>query len=302
MQFTMGKFRFKVLIRPSITIAFAFIGAFVARVVTPPEIFSVTGVYFVVIAGGAFGLLGFILPEVIEFMGKAGINVLARQIADRFPEPSEIRFGRSSKKKPSKKKYVNPIVVDTSVLVDGRIIEVVKTGFLFGTFIIIPSVIDELHKLSDSSNDLKRGRGRLGLDKLAQLKKEKGIKVEILKTEPKDEEVDAKLVKMAKDVKGSLLTLDYNLNKVASVKGVKILNLNELANAVKTAVLPQDSLDIKVSAKGKEKNQGVGYLEDGTMVVVEDGAGFRGKSIRVKVQRVFQTAAGKMIFARKAKS
>ncbi len=294
----------KSFLRLALFIVFGFIGAFVARSGTPPDIFAITGGYFLLAAVIAFATLGFILPDVLELAGKAGIAALAKQIADHIPtrtgpQISMSRFpfkGRRSKK--AINGYVNPLVVDTSSLIDGRLSEVAQTGFLFGTFLVIPSVISELHKLSDSADDLKRAKGRRGLDVLAGLKKNKRVKVEILRSEPKDNEVDDKLVSLARKLKGRILTVDYNLNKVSKIRGVDILNVNELANAVKTAVLPKDSLEIRVSAKGREKGQGIGYLQDGTMVVVENGVDFEGKSVRVEVQRVLQTAAGKMIFAR----
>lgn len=292
----------KGFLRLALFIVFGFIGAFVARSGTPPDIFAITGGYFLLAAVIAFATLGFILPDVLELAGRAGIAALAKQIADHIPNPAGSPISvrnfafRGRKKKNSG--YVNPLVVDTSALIDGRLAEVAQTGFLFGTFLVIPSVIGELHKLSDSADDLKRAKGRRGLDILDGLKKNKKVKVEILGSEPKDPEVDDKLVSLARKLKGRILTVDYNLNKVSKIRDVDILNVNELANAVKTAVLPKDSLDIAVSAKGREKGQGVGYLQDGTMVVVENGADLMGKNVRVEVQRVLQTAAGKMIFAR----
>lgn len=289
----------KSFLRLALFIVFGFIGAFVARSGTPPDIFAITGGYFLLAAVLAFATLGFILPDVLELAGRAGIAVLAKQIADHIPTSAgSVRNFSFRGRKKKNSGYVNPLIVDTSALIDGRLAEVAQTGFLFGTFLVIPSVIGELHKLSDSADDLKRAKGRRGLDILDGLKKNKKIKVEILGSEPKDLEVDDKLVSLARKLKGRLLTVDYNLNKVSKVRGVDILNVNELANAVKTAVLPKDSLDITVSAKGREKGQGVGYLQDGTMVVIENGVDLVGKDVRVEVQRVLQTAAGKMIFAK----
>lgn len=291
----------KVFLRPSIAIVFVFIGAYIARSGTPPEIFAITGNYFTLIAALSFGTLGFILPDILELAGKAGIAVLARELAERIPNPRmvdlrpRIPFRRRNSKL---KKYLNPIVVDTSALIDGRILEVAKTGFLTGTLIVLPSVIGELHNFADSSDVLRRKKGRRGLDVLSDLKKVKKLKVEIAKSEPKEEQVDNKLVAISRKYKAKLLTLDYNLNKVARVHGVRILNLNELANALKTAVLPNDSLEVVIREKGKEKGQGVGYLEDGTMVVVENGADLTQQKVNVLVRKVIQTNAGKMIFGR----
>ncbi len=291
----------KVFLRPSVAIVFVFLGALIARSGTPPEIFAITGNYFTVIAALAFGTLGFILPDIIELAGKAGINVLARELADRIPNPStaairsRFSFSRKSKKN---KKYDNPIAVDTSALIDGRVLELVKTGFISGTFLIIPSVLHELQKFADSADNVRRSKGRRGLDVLGEIKKSKNIKVEIIKNESKEAEVDDKLVAVCKRVGAKLMTTDYNLNKVADIRGIKILNINELANAIKTVVLPSERLEVVIVEKGKEKNQGVGYLPDGTMVVVENGADLAGKRENVLVRKVIQTNAGKMIFAR----
>lgn len=295
--------KFRLLLRPALTIVFGFFGAFIARWGTPSQILAVTGEYFVFVAFVAFAVLGFILPDIIELAGKASITVLAKQISERIPNPSASRLSvpRISLRRRHKAIfYENPMVLDTSALIDGRIGDVVKTGFLYGTFLVIPSVISELQALADSADDGRRARGRHGLDTLRGLQKIRKLKLIVLQREPKDANVDDKLVSIAKKVKGKLVTVDFNLNKVGRIKGVDILNVNELTNAVKTAVLPSEILSIKVSALGKEKDQGVGYLDDGTMVVIEGGASSKGKKINVSVHRVFQTAAGQMIFARLA--
>ncbi len=292
----------KSFLRLALFIVFGFIGAYVARSGTPPDIFAITGGYFLLAAVLAFATLGFILPDVLELAGRAGIAALARQIAELIPasrsQISVSRFAFRRKKSADKEKYVNPLLVDTSSLIDGRILEVAQSGFLFGTLLVMPSVIDELHKLSDSRDELKRKKGRRGLDILSKLKKDRKVRLELLRVDPKEKDVDAKLVTLARKLKGRILTVDYNLNKVASIRGVSILNINELANALKAAVMPKDVLELVVMEKGREKGQGVGYLPDGTMVVVEKGADLQGKSVQVEVQRVFQTAAGKMIFAK----
>ncbi|MDP2633054.1 MAG: hypothetical protein Q8P25_05040 [Candidatus Curtissbacteria bacterium] len=237
-----------------------------------------------------------------ETFTPAQIASLAREIATYLPRTAVASLAAGKKRFDSrasrKKKYINPIIVDTSVLVDGRLLDIAATGFIFGTLFILPSVVSELHALSDSSDDLKRARGRRGLDILKALKGEKKLKVEIPKIEPREEAVDDKLVAFAKKVGGQVMTMDFNLGKVADVKGVGVLNLNELINALKTAVLPHEVLEVGVMSRGKGKNQGVAYLPDGTMVVVEEGAGFIGKTIKVVVLRVIQTNAGKMIFAK----
>src|SRR3990167_2995781 len=287
--------KLKTFLRPSLSVVFGFLGAFIAKTGTPPEIFEVTGDYFLIVAVAAFGLFGFILPDVLEFTGRAGIAALAHQIANYLHVAR-----RGVKRQPKYSKYKNPLVIDTSALIDGRFLDVVKTGFIYGTFLIIPSVVSELHRLADNPSELKRVKGRRGLESLSSLQLDKNIKVEMLSFEPDDQTVDDKLVKLASSIRAKIITVDFNLNRVAKVKKVAVLNLNELANTVKTAVLPSEQLRIQINAVGKEKNQGVGYLADGTMVVVEDAANLKGKTVDVEVLRVLQTVAGKMIFARRA--
>lgn len=297
------QFKLKVLLRPALTVVFGFLGAFIARSGTPPGIFVVTGDYFLIVAFAAFAILGFILPDIIELMGKASLAVLAKQIAERIPIPPTPRLSVpriSLRRKNRRKIYENPLIVDTSALIDGRMLSVANAGFLSGSLLVIPSVIKELHKLADNADENKRVRGRRGLDVIGKLRHVKGIKVISLNTEPTDKEVDHKLVSLTRKSNGKLITVDFNLNKVAKAKGLKILNLNELANAVKTNIIPDSKLAIKIASLGKEKGQGVGYLDDGTMIVVEDGAGYKGKTISVKVHRVLQTEAGQMIFAKVA--
>lgn len=291
---------FKFLFRPSIAIVFGFIGVFIARSATPPQIFAVTGEYFLLIAFLTFATFGFLLPDIVELAGKAGLAVLARQIADRIPNPrnvSRINFRRKVK---VQKKAENLVVIDTSVLIDGRLLEIARSGFLVGKLLIIPSVLSELQRLADNADEMKRSKGRRGLDILRSIQKLKVVKVEVLKHEPVVAAVDTKLVETAKKYSARLMTVDFNLNKVSKVRGVEVLNINELANALKTSVLPNEHLTILISAKGRENNQGVGYLPDGTMVVVEDGYMYKGRSTDVVVKKVIQTNAGKMIFARRA--
>lgn len=295
----------KVFLRPALSIIFGFIGIFIARGGTPPDIFAIVGEYFLFVAFLSFATLGFILPDIIVLAGNAGITVLAKQIAEIIVEsrPRTINVPRVSfRRSKNGPKYTNPIVVDTSVLVDGRIIPLINLGFLYGTILVIPSVVEELHKLSDSADENKRIRGRRGLDFLGQLKKTRNTKIEVLRSEPKAKEVDYKIVELAKKTHGKLMTLDFNLNKVAKIRGVDVLNINDLTNSLKLQVQPKDVLTIKISGLGKEKGQGVGYLDDGTMIVVDSAGNLVGKKASVEVERVFQSSAGKMIFAKLPKT
>ncbi|RBW67730.1 PIN/TRAM domain-containing protein [Bacillus taeanensis] len=190
-------------------------------------------------------------------------------------------------------------ILDTSVIIDGRIADICQTGFLEGTLVIPQFVLEELQHIADSSDVLKRNRGRRGLDILNKIQKELAVNVEIYEGDFEEiHEVDSKLVKLAKLLSGAVVTNDFNLNKVCELQNVAVLNINDLANAVKPVVLPGEELNVQVIKDGKEHNQGVGYLDDGTMIVVEEGRNYIGKTIDVVVTSVLQTSAGRMIFAK----
>jgi uncharacterized protein YacL len=190
------------------------------------------------------------------------------------------------------------IVVDTSAIIDGRIAEIVESGFIYGTLVVPRFVLDELQHIADSSDTLRRNRGRRGLEILNRMQKEPGSPVRIVEDDiPDVPEVDAKLVALARTRSRVILTNDFNLNRVAELQGVRVMNINSLANAVKPAVLPGEELRVRVIQEGKEAGQGVGFLDDGTMIVVEGGARHIDKDLDVAVTRVLQTVAGRMIFA-----
>jgi uncharacterized protein YacL len=190
------------------------------------------------------------------------------------------------------------IVVDTSAIIDGRIAEIVESGFIYGTLVVPKFVLEELQHIADSSDTLRRNRGRRGLEILNRMQKESTTPVEILDEDvPEVAEVDAKLVALARVRSKAILTNDFNLNRVAELQGVRVLNINSLANAVKPAVLPGEELRVRVIQEGKEPGQGVGFLDDGTMIVVEGGVRYIDKDLDVAVTRVLQTVAGRMIFA-----
>lgn len=190
-------------------------------------------------------------------------------------------------------------ILDTSVIIDGRIADICQTGFLEGTLMIPEFVLEELQHIADSSDVLKRNRGRRGLDILNKIQKELPVNVEIYEGDFEEiHEVDSKLVKLAKLLDGYVVTNDFNLNKVCDLQGVSVLNINDLANAVKPVVLPGEEMVVQVIKDGKEQNQGIAYLDDGTMIVVEEGRNYIGKNIEVIVTSVLQTSAGRMIFAK----
>ena len=220
------------------------------------------------------------------------IALLTRSRQEGEEEKSDTFFDRTNL-------TASPKVLDTSVIIDGRILDIINTDFLEGELIVTEFVLEELQHIADSPDDLKRERGRRGLDVINQIKESDNIKLTVLNKDYKNiKEVDAKLLKLAMDLGAKVFTNDYNLNKVADVQGIPILNINDLANSLKPVVIPGEKMEIEVIKKGKGKNQGVGYLEDGTMVVVEDGQDLIDQTIKAKVTSVLQTSAGRMIFVR----
>jgi uncharacterized protein YacL len=197
----------------------------------------------------------------------------------------------------------NRVVVDTSAIIDGRIADIAATGFILGTLIVPRFVLDELQRIADSPDTLRRNRGRRGLEILTLLQADQTTAIEVVEaTYPEVTEVDAKLMAYARDTGAAILTNDYNLNRVAELQGIRVLNVNELANAVKSVVHPGEDLSVRVIQEGKEQGQGVGYLDDGTMIVVEGGVRFMDREVPVSVTRVLQTVAGRMIFAQPRES
>jgi len=192
----------------------------------------------------------------------------------------------------------NRVVVDTSAVIDGRIVDIARTGFVLGTLVVPRFVLDELQRIADSPDAMRRNRGRRGLEMLSALQKDAISPVEISEaTYPEVPEVDAKLMAYARDHGAAILTNDYNLNRVADLQGIRVLNINELANAVKSVVHPGEEMTVRIIQEGKESGQGVGYLDDGTMIVVEGGLRFLNGDVPITVTRVLQTVAGRMIFA-----
>lgn len=190
-------------------------------------------------------------------------------------------------------------ILDTSVIIDGRIVDIVRTGFLEGRLIVPSFVLRELQLVADSEDSLKRARGRRGLDVLKSLQEEAGVQLEIVQIDyPEVPDVDSKLVKMSGEHGGGILTNDYNLNKVANLQGISVLNLNDLAQALRPVVLPGEDIVVSLIREGKVDSQGVGYLDDGTMVVVDGGRSLLGKKIGAEVTSVLQTSAGRMIFGK----
>jgi uncharacterized protein YacL len=243
---------------------------------------------------------GQILPLAVSLslgLGMVGLTVAKRKDLVVAAEALGI-FRRTDPDKDAPARAGEPhIVVDTSAIIDGRIAEIVESGFIYGTLVVPRFVLDELQHIADSSDTLRRNRGRRGLDILARMQKDPGTPVEIVEASiPDESEVDAKLVALARSRSRVILTNDFNLNRVAELQGVRVMNINSLANAVKPAVLPGEELRVRVIQEGKEAGQGVGFLDDGTMIVIEGGARHIDKDLDVSVTRVLQTVAGRMIF------
>ena len=243
-------------------------------------------------------ILPFVAVLVFSYFGVAIFSMrqndlfgLTRQITARSISAGEVA--------PDAQPATRTILLDTSVIIDGRIADIARTGFLVGSLLIPRFVLNELQYIADSSDSLRRQRGRRGMEVLSQLQKDTTIPVKISDIDVEGvREVDDKLVVLARQLRCPILTNDYNLNRVAEIQGVAVLNVNELANSVKLVFLPGEALQVNIIQEGKESNQGVGYMDDGTMVVVEDGRNFLGKPVMVIVTKVLQTAAGRMIFGR----
>lgn len=252
------------------------------------------------------GIIGEFMPVVISIMlGLAGIYIFITQeklilnFFERFFKDLKfLKMTSEAEKVEVMTVGRQELVVDTSVIIDGRIEDILKTGFILRKLIIPKAVIHEMHKISDSHDNLKRSRGRRGLEILENMQKMKNVDLQIIEDDfPDIKEVDEKLIRIAKKRKSYILTIDYNLNKVAQIQKINVLNINELANALRAIILPGEQLEIKVVQEGKEKKQGVGYLPDGTMVVIEGGDKYIGETVNAEVSRIFQTVAGRMIFA-----
>ncbi len=242
--------------------------------------------------------------------GYLGVVIATRKVKDSLTAAVQARNNTKNETQPffSRAKKKNdgvPKIFDTSVIIDGRIAEIMKTGFLEGPIVIPEFVLVELRHIADSSDSLKRTRGRRGLDILNKIQEEYGVEIyntdneKSLKEIP---EVDVKLLKLAQLMNGKVVTNDFNLNKVAAINGVGVLNINELANTLKPVVIPGEEMTVNLVKQGKDNSQAIAYLDDGTMIVVEDGRKMIGKTTDINVTSVLQTSAGRMIFGRLKKN
>ena len=296
---------------PSVDIAVTLIGVIIGLVLAnligaPFSHLPIVGPYIPVVLSVIFALVG---AQVALRKSKDILDFITRRRSHRARMAGS-RYGKDDDGDPllsdlagtdefPMPQYTRNKLLDTSVIIDGRIEDVLKTGFLAGYMIVPHFVLDELQALSDSADSLKRAKGRRGLDLIQKLQQE-NRQIIIIETSDYDaiSGVDSKLVEMAKDTGSAIVTNDFNLNKVATIQGIAVLNLNDLANALKIVVVPGQELSATLLREGKEHGQAVAYLQDGTMIVVEDGRRFIGKTVRVIVTSVFQTSAGRMIFAK----
>lgn len=288
---------------------------FVRRMPIPDLISSFIGIFLGIIIAVLVYIIGLSqipLPSMIRYVISVFLSLLiifltTRVVNTVYRRKDLILSLRKTRDKISDIKRVTtsdeitakPKILDTSTIIDGRIYYICGTGFIEGSVIIPKFVIEELQKIADSSEDLKRKRGRRGLDLLHKLIEEENVEVKVIdKDFPNLEGVDSKLVQLAKDMEATIVTNDYNLNKVARLQKVEVLNVNDLSNAVKQIILPGEKINVQVIKEGKEEDQGIAYLDDGTMIVVEKGKKLVGETINVIVKGFLQTPAGRMIFTK----
>ena len=244
-------------------------------------------------------IIGSYLPIVLSIiLGLIGINVGLNKKGEIINFFGYFKNINKIKKRENKRSSSEKIL-DTSVIIDGRILDICQTGFLEGDLIIPRFVLSELQHIADSSDSLKRNRGRRGLDILNKMMKINKNKIKIIGKDYKElKEVDAKIIKLAKDINAKVITNDYNLNKIAQLEGLPVLNINDLSNALKAVILPGEEINTQIIKTGKEPEQGVAYLDDGTMIVIEDGNKYIGKRVNILVTSILQTPAGRMIFGK----
>ena len=240
--------------------------------------------------------LGRVVPAIVSLVfGYLGMHIFSLRSGEILDIINERIMGRQRRSQPY---AARQLLLDTSVLIDGRIVEIAETGFIGGTLVVPRFVLSELHRVADSSDALRRNRGRRGLAKLNELQRNNDLPVKIVDDDPEDfGEVDAKLVALSILLNASLVTNDFNLNQVADAQGVDVLNINALANAVRSVYIPGETFAIRIIQEGRDPNQGIGYLDDGTMVVVESGQRFMNRDVNVEVTKLINRPTGRMIFA-----
>lgn len=309
-SFVHGGWRINVtlILRLVLAVIFALIAFIFTEVV--PDIPPFNRIFLRVVITVWFGLMGYgLFPDLAKLVSTATIrfvnNFTSRLSAEitsqmmRLQRPSGFGVGNFSPVSQIGGVSVShPLILDTSAIIDGRILDIAKTHFLSGTVLIPTFILTELQQVADSADFLKRSRGRRGFEIVDELKKVKGLRIEIWDKDVAARNPDEKLLKLAKNLSGKIITTDFNLNRLATVSNITVLNINELANSVRTIAIPGENLKVKVVHLGKDSKQGVGYLPDGTMIVIEDGAELVGKEVNTEVTRLIQVAAGRMIFVK----
>lgn len=308
--FAKRRIKFTTYLRWVLAVVFALTAFIFSEVV--PDIPPLNRTFLRVTITFWFGLIGFsIFPDLAKLATGYTLSIVNNLIS-RLSSEMMNQMARLPRNTPFSLPYpqsapvggvsVNqPMILDTSAIIDGRILDIVKTSFVYGTILVPTFVLTELQQVADSSDYIKRQRGRRGFEIIDELKKVKSIRIEIWDKEISSKTVDDKLIKLAKSLHGKIITTDYNLNRVATLSNITVLNINDLANSVKTIAVPGEFIKIKVVHLGKDPKQGVGYLPDGTMIVVEDGAELVGKDTQVEVSRILQVPAGRMVFTKTVK-
>lgn len=301
----LSNMRIWLILRIVLAIVFALVAFIFSEVV--PDIPPFSKIFLRVAITVWSGLVGYgLFPDLARVVTLSTVSIfnafatristeITNQIFKIYPQHSSFNVPFASHASVGGVSVNQPLILDTSAIIDGRILDIAKTHFIYGTLLIPSFVLRELQQVADSSDYLKRSRGRRGFEVIDGLKKIRGIRVEVWDKEPAAKQVDDKLIKLAKSLHGRIITTDFNLNRVASLSNVTVLNINDLANAVKTIAVPGEKLAIKVVHVGKDAKQGVGYLQDGTMVVVEEGAALVGKEVKTEVSRILQVPALSLI-------
>lgn len=297
--------RLVTVLRLIVAVVFATFAAIFSQLI--PPFWGVDSFLIRVLLTIAVALIGFIsFPSIarsIKIITMSSLNFVIHRMSSevssqliKFPRPN-LPFSHPIPQVGSVN-LTRPLILDTSAIIDGRILDIGRTGFINGLILIPQFVLTELQQVADSVDGLKRARGRRGFEVVEELKKIKQLRVEVWDKDQSGKQVDEKLINLAKSLHGRIVTTDFNLNKLALISNIAVLNVNDLANAVKTISLPGEKMELKVVHLGKDKNQGVGYLPDGTMVVVAEAADQIGRTISIEVTKNIQTPAGRMIFGK----
>ncbi len=302
--------RINIVLRLVLAVVFALTAFIFSEVV--PDVPPFNRIFLRIIITIWFGLMGYgLFPDLAKLISTVTIKFinnftsrLSAEITTQIMRIQRAQAGFNIGQPVSQIGGVSvnhPLILDTSAIIDGRILDIAKTSFLSGTVLVPSFILIELQQVADSADYLKRQRGRRGFEIVDELKKVKGLRIEIWDKDTAGKNPDEKLVKMAKNLHGKIITTDYNLNRLATVSNITVLNINELANSVRSIAIPGEMLKIKVIHLGKDPKQGIGYLPDGTMIVVEDGAELVGREVETEVSRLIQVAAGRMIFVKLSK-